>query len=255
MRKLRLIPRLDIKGPNLIKGIQLEGLRVIGDPNEHALRYYQNGADELLYMDSVASLYGRNNLQNLITKAVKDVFIPITVGGGIRSLENAYEMFRCGADKIAINTAAVKNPILISDLVKEFGSQSIVISIEAKKKTTNKWEVYTECGREKTGLDVMEWAKKCVDLGIGEILITSVDKEGTKKGFDIELTKMLTDNFNTPIIASGGMGNEEHLYELIENTNVDAVCIASILHYKKSSLKNIRRACLEKNFKLRDFYD
>ena len=215
MRKLRLIPRLDIKGPNLIKGIQLEGLRVIGDPNEHALRYYQNGADELLYMDSVASLYGRNNLQNLITKAVKDVFIPITVGGGIRSLENAYEMFRCGADKIAINTAAVKNPILISDLVKEFGSQSIVISIEAKKKTTNKWEVYTECGREKTGLDVMEWAKKCVDLGIGEILITSVDKEGTKKGFDIDLNKKLTDSFNTPIIASGGMGNEDHLYELI----------------------------------------
>ena len=133
MRKLRLIPRLDIKGPNLIKGIQLEGLRVIGDPNLFAIKYYENGADELLYMDSVASLYGRNNLQELITKAVQDVYIPITVGGGIRSLKDAYEMFRCGADKIAVNTAAVKNPNLITELVKEFGSQSIVISIEAKK--------------------------------------------------------------------------------------------------------------------------
>ena len=247
MRKLRLIPRLDIKGPNLIKGIQLEGLRVIGDPNLFAIKYYENGADELLYMDSVASLYGRNNLQELITKAVQDVYIPITVGGGIRSLKDAYEMFRCGADKIAVNTAAVKNPNLITELVKEFGSQSIVISIEAKKISEDKWEVYTECGREKTGLDVMEWAKNCVDLGIGEILITSVDKEGTvKKGFDIELNKKLTDRFNTPIIASGGMGNNEHLFELIENTNIDAVCIASVLHYEKSSIKEIRNACLKK---------
>ena len=142
MRKLRLIPRLDIKGPNLIKGIQLEGLRVIGDPNLFAIKYYENGADELLYMDSVASLYGRNNLQELITKAVQDVYIPITVGGGIRSLKDAYEMFRCGADKIAVNTAAVKNPNLITELVKEFGSQSIVISIEAKKISEDKWEVH-----------------------------------------------------------------------------------------------------------------
>ena len=203
MRKLRLIPRLDIKGPNLIKGIQLEGLRVIGDPNLFALKYYENGADELLYMDSVASLYGRNNLQDLITKAVKNVFIPITVGGGIRSVKNAYEMFRCGADKIAINTAAVKNPLFLKELVKEFGSQSIVISIEAKKNSENKWEVYTECGRERTGLDVIEWANKCVSSGVGEILITSVDKEGTCKGFDIELTKELTNKFNVPIIACG----------------------------------------------------
>ena len=255
MRKLRLIPRLDIKGPNLIKGIHLEGLRIIGDPNSFALKYYENGADELLYMDSVASFYGRNNLQNLIIKAVKDVCIPITVGGGIRSLKDAYEMFRCGADKIAINTAAVKNPKLISELVKEFGSQSIVLSIEAKIITNNKWEVYTECGRERTGLDVVEWAKKCVNLGIGEILITSVDKEGTRKGFDLELIKKLTDSFNTPIIASGGMGNNQHLHELIENTNVDAVCIASLLHYNKSTIKEIRKTCLDKNFKLRAFHD
>ena len=253
MRNLRLIPRLDIKGPNLIKGIQLEGLRVIGDPNLFALKYYENGADELLYMDSVASLYGRNNLQDLITKAVQNVFIPITVGGGIRSIKNAYEIFLCGADKIAINTAAVKNPLFLTELVKEFGSQSIVISIEAKKNSGDKWEVYTECGREKTGLDVMEWAKKCVDLGVGEILITSVDNEGTCKGFDIELTKELTNRFNVPIIASGGMGNKKHLFDLIENTNVDAICMASILHYKKSTIKEIRESCLNKNFNLRVF--
>tara|TARA_B110000858_G_C17796401_1_gene472642 strand:+ start:872 stop:1639 length:768 start_codon:yes stop_codon:yes gene_type:complete len=253
MRKLRLIPRLDIKGPNLIKGIQLEGLRVIGDPNLFALKYYENGADELLYMDSVASLYGRNNLQDLITKAVKNVFIPITVGGGIRSVKNAYEMFRCGADKIAINTAAVKNPLFLKELVKEFGSQSIVISIEAKKNSENKWEVYTECGRERTGLDVIEWANKCVNSGVGEILITSVDKEGTCKGFDIELTKELTNKFNVPIIACGGMGSKEHLFDLIENTNVDAVCMANILHYKKFTIKEIRESCLNKNFNLRIF--
>lgn len=253
MRKLRLIPRLDIKGPNLIKGIQLEGLRVIGDPNLFALKYYENGADELLYMDSVASLYGRNNLQDLITKAVKNVFIPITVGGGIRSVKNAYEMFRCGADKIAINTAAVKNPLFLKELVKEFGSQSIVISIEAKKNSENKWEVYTECGRERTGLDVIEWANKCVSSGVGEILITSVDKEGTCKGFDIELTKELTNKFNVPIIACGGMGSKEHLFDLIENTNVDAVCMANILHYKKFTIKEIRESCLNKNFNLRIF--
>lgn len=255
MRKLRLIPRLDIKGSNLIKGIHLEGLRVIGDPNLFALKYYENGADELLYMDSVASLYGRNNLQDLITKAVQNVFIPITVGGGIRSINNAYEIFRCGADKIAINTAAVKNPMFLTELVKEFGSQSIIASIEAKKITNGKWEVYTECGREKTGLDVIEWAKKCVSLGVGEILITSVDKEGTCTGFDIELTKEMTRNFNIPIIASGGMGNYNHLVDLIEKTNIDAVCIASILHYKKFKLNEIREFYLNKNFNVKLSHD
>ncbi len=253
MRKVRLIPRLDIKGSNLIKGVQLEGLRVIGDPNTHALHYYENGADELLYMDSVASLYGRNNLKELISKAVQNVFIPITVGGGIRSIENAYEIFKSGADKIAVNTAAVKEPLLLERLVKEFGSQSIVISIEAKNINNNKWEVYTECGREKTGLDVFEWAKKCVDLGVGEILITSINKEGTRKGFEIDLIQKLTDSINIPIIASGGMGKIEHLFELIEKGNIDAVCMADILHYKRSSIKEIRNECLKKGFRLREF--
>jgi len=255
MRKIRLIPRLDIKGPNLIKGINLEGLRIIGDPNKYALEYYHSGADELLYMDSVASLYGRNSLEDLISKAVKNVFIPITVGGGIRSLDNAYKMFKCGADKIAVNTAIVKKKSLLSELVKEFGSQSIVISIEAKKISENKWEVYTECGREKTGKDVMEWAKETVDLGAGEILITSIDQEGTRKGFDINLVKNLSDLFSIPVIASGGMGNIDHLSDLIEQTNIDAVCMAYILHYKKSSIPKIKSEMIKKGFSVRKYYD
>ncbi|MBD1171187.1 imidazole glycerol phosphate synthase cyclase subunit, partial [Pelagibacterales bacterium SAG-MED04] len=168
MRKLRIIPRLDIKGENLIKGIQLEGVRVIGNPNIFAKKYYNNGADELLYMDAVASLYGRNNLKELIKKAVKDVFIPITVGGGIRSIEDAYDILRSGADKIAINTAAVIRPNLIKELSNEFGSQSIVVSIEAKQQSKFDWEVYVESGREKTGIKVFDWIKKAESLGAGE---------------------------------------------------------------------------------------
>ena len=185
MKRVRIIPRLDIKGPNLIKSIQFEGLRVIGDPNSFAKKYYHEGADELLYMDSVASLYGRNSLKDLVSKAAKDVFIPITVGGGIRSIETATDILRNGADKVAVNTAAVKNPKLINELVKKFGSQSIVISIEAKHTSDNKWEVFIENGRERTGLDVVKWVKQCESLGAGEILLTSIDKEGTGKVFDI----------------------------------------------------------------------
>lgn len=255
MRKIRLIPRLDIKGPNLIKGIHLEGLRIIGDPNKHALEYYNDGADELLYMDSVASLYGRNNLEDLISKAVKNVFIPITVGGGIRSLDNAYKIFKSGADKIAVNTAIVKNKSLLSELVKEFGSQSIVISIEAKKIFENKWEIFTECGREKTGKDVIEWAKETVDLGAGEILVTSIDQEGTRKGFDINLVKNLSNLFSIPVIASGGMGNIDHLIDLINQTNIDAVCMADILHYKKSTITKIKSEMLKKKFPVRRYYE
>jgi cyclase len=206
-------------------------------------------------MDSVASLYGRNNLEDLISKAVKNVFIPITVGGGIRSLDNAYKIFKCGADKIAVNTAIVKNKSLLSELVKEFGSQSIVISIEAKKISENKWEVFTECGREKTGKDVMEWAKETVDLGAGEILITSIDQEGTRKGFDINLVKNLSDLFSIPVISSGGMGNIDHLIDLIDQTNIDAVCIADVLHYKKLTISKIKSEMVKKGFPVRKYYE
>jgi len=182
---LRIIPRLDIKGKNLIKGVQLEGLRVMGDPHQFALKYYRAGADELVYMDIVASLYGRNNLSDIIKRAADQVFIPITVGGGIRSVDDARHILRYGADKVAINTAAIARPDLISEVARRFGSQAMVLSIEAKQVAPGKWEAYTDNGRERTGLDVLEWVRKGVEMGAAEILLTSVDREGTRKGFDI----------------------------------------------------------------------
>ena len=251
MGKIRIIPRLDIKGPNLIKSIQLEGLRVIGDPNIFAKKYYNDGADELLYMDSVASLYGRNSLEGLISKAVENVFIPITVGGGIRTIENAKEILRSGADKIAINTAAVKNPKIINELVKKFGSQSIVISIEAKNMSKNKWEVFIENGRQKTGLDVIEWAKLCESLGVGEILLTSIDREGTRRGFDVELTKKVRERINIPLIASGGMGKPDDIIDIVKNGEANAVSMADIIHYNRYSLKDIKNSASKAGIEVR----
>ena len=206
-------------------------------------------------MDTVASLYGRNNLKNLITKAVKNVFIPITVGGGIRSVEDAFEIFRSGADKVAINTAAVKDPSLLNKLSEEFGSQSIVLSIEAKKISDNNWEVFIENGRERTGVSVLNWVKECEKYGIGEILLTSVDNEGTKKGFDIELLNKVTSLTNIPIIASGGMGNLDHFLQVANKSKVDAISMASVLHYDLINLNSIRSFGLSNNLNLRKFND
>ena len=253
MRKIRLIARLDIKGPNLIKGIHLEGLRVIGSPNEHALRYYQQGADELIYMDCVASLYGRNSLGDIIQSAAKDVFVPMTVGGGIRSVEDATNMLRCGADKVAVNTAAVANPQLISDISQRFGSQCMVLSIEAKQTGPNKWEVYTDNGRERSGLDVIDWIKKGVDLGAGEILLTSVDREGTRKGFDIPLVQAVTQEVSVPVIASGGMGKSEDMIDAVLKGKTDAIAMADILHYDRATLNDIRSAAISAGIEVRDF--
>ena len=240
MKNLRLIARLDIKGSNLIKGIHLEGLRVMGSPNEYAKKYYVQGADELIYMDTVASLYGRNHLSQIIQEAVKDIFIPLTVGGGIRKIEDVTEILRSGGDKVAINTAAVSNPEIISDVAHRFGSQCMVSSIEAKQIGFGKWEVYTNNGREKTGLDVIEWAKKCEQKGAGEILLTSVDREGTRKGFDIELIKAVTSAISLPVIASGGMGKlDDALLASIEG-GADAVAAADILHYGRAKVSEIR---------------
>jgi cyclase len=240
MRKIRLIARLDVKGPNLIKGVHLEGLRVIGSPNEHALQYYEQGADELIYMDCVASLYGRNNLGDIVQSAAKDVFVPMTVGGGIRSVADATQLLRCGADKVAVNTAAVANPKLISDIARRFGSQCMVLSIEAKHVGPERWEVYTDNGRERTGIDVVEWVKKGVSLGAGEILLTSVDKEGTRKGYDVALIKAVTHEVSVPVIASGGMGKPEDLVDAVIHGEADAVAMADILHYRRATVGDIR---------------
>lgn len=240
MGNIRLIARLDIKGPNLIKGIHLEGLRVIGCPGEHALRYYRQGADELLYIDCVASLYGRNHLGDIVRSAARDIFVPMTVGGGIRSVEDATQVLRAGADKVAINTAAVTNPQLITDIARRFGSQCMVLSIEAKLVGSDRWEVYTDNGRERTGMDVVEWVKRGVALGAGEVLLTSVDREGTRKGFDIALVKAVSTEVSVPVIASGGMGDPADLVEAVCEGGADAVAMADILHYRRAEIGEIR---------------
>ena len=252
-KKVRLISRLDIKGPNLIKGIHLEGLRVLGDPQDYATKYYAQGADEIIYIDIVASLYGRSKLPEIVSRTVEEVFVPLTVGGGIRSIDDVTELLRAGADKVAINTAAVQRPELINEVSRKFGSQCMVLSIEAKKQSENRWEVYTDSGREKTGIDVVDWAKEGVRQGAGEILLTSIDTEGTKKGFDIELTKSVTDVVNIPVIASGGMGSNQHLEDAIKIGGADAVAMADILHYERSTIPIIRNAAKEAEINVREY--
>jgi cyclase len=243
LSNLRIIPRLDIKGQNLIKGVQLEGLRVIGDPQVFALKYYHAGADELIYMDVVASLYGRNNISDIISRAADQVFIPITVGGGIRSVEDARHILRSGADKVAINTAAVARPELISDVSRRFGCQAMVLSIEAKSVGPGRWEVYTDSGRERTGLDVVAWAQRAVELGAGEILLTSIDREGTGKGFDLDLISSVRETVSVPIIASGGMGNMDHFLAAAAG-GVDGISAANVLHYGRMTVSDIRAGAL-----------
>ena len=246
MKKIRIIARLDVKGSNVIKGVHLECLRVVGKPGELAEKYYLGGADELIYIDVVASLYGRENLLNIVNQASDKIFIPFTVGGGVRTTDNIREFLKAGADKVAINTAATKNPGLIKEAAKMFGSQCIVVSIEAKKIGAGKWEAYTDNGREKTGLDVIEWIKKIEDLGAGEILLTSIDAEGTKKGFDLELIDAVSETVSIPLIASGGAGTVDHISDCITKGKADAVAIASMFHY------NLRTITQETAFRSRD---
>ena len=252
MGNVRLIARLDIKGPNLIKGIHLEGLRKIGDPQEFARRYYEQGADELIYMDIVASLYGRNSLKDIISRTARDVFIPLTVGGGVRSVDDVRELLRAGADKVAVNTAAIRRPELITEISRTFGSQCMVLSIEAKRRPGGGgWEAFTDNGREHTELDVVEWARRGTALGAGEIMVTSVDQEGTRKGFDVELVRAVADAVTVPVIASGGMGTVEHLVDVCKRGGADAVAMADVLHYKRLELPEIRRHALEQGLNVR----
>ena len=253
MANIRIIARLDIKGPNLIKGVHLEGLRVIGPPGERALRYYQQGIDELIYMDCVASLYGRNHLAEIIKSAAQDIFVPLTVGGGIRSVADATEILRSGADKVAINTGAVGNPTLITEVSRRFGSQCMVLSIEAKQIGPDRWEVLTDNGRERTGLDVIEWARRGVSLGAGELLLTSVDREGTRKGFDVALVRAVSQAVNVPVIASGGMGTREDFAQVVREGGADAVAMADVLHYDRLTVPDIRAFALRNGLNVRHY--
>jgi imidazole glycerol-phosphate synthase subunit HisF len=250
---VRLIARLDVKGPNLIKGVQLEGLRVIGSPGEHAFRYYEQGADELIYMDCVASLYGRNNLRDIVQSAAEKIFIPMTVGGGIRSVDDATQLLRCGADKVAVNTAAVANPDLISEIADRYGSQCVVLSVEAKQRGPQQWEAYTDNGRERTGKDAIEWIQKGVSLGAGEILLTSVDREGTRRGFEVELVRAATAAVSVPVVASGGMGEATDVVDVVCRGGADAIAMADILHYRRATIADVRSAAEAAGIEVRRF--
>jgi cyclase len=251
MTNLRLIARLDVKGAHLIKGVHLEGVRKLGDPQTFAQAYYRDGIDEIIYIDAVASLYGRNNLTDIVCHTAEEVFIPITVGGGVRSIDDASLLLRSGADKIAVNTAATQSPHLISELAEKFGSQCVVLSIQAKRRSGGGWEAYADLGREHTGLDVVEWAQKGQELGAGEILITSVDQEGTREGFDIELVKNISAAVSIPVIASGGMGTMAHLIDVSTNAGADAVAMAHVLHYQELTVPKVRRRALDAGLNVR----
>jgi len=251
MRNIRVIARLDVKGPDVINTIQLEGLRTVGSPNILAKNYYNQGADELLIIDQVASLYQRDHIIELIKIFTKEIFIPITVGGGIKTVDDARVILRSGADKVAINTEAVLNPNLISQLAKEFGKQCVVLSIPCKTDDNKKWEVYTNGGREKTGLEVIEWAKKAISLGAGELLVTSIDKDGLRNGFDLNLMKKFTEIDDVPIIVSGGLGKPAHISDLLSISNCEAIASADFLHMKRGNIKDLKNNILNSNLKVR----
>jgi len=251
MLKKRLIARLDIKGPNLIKSIRFEGLKVIGDPHEYANKYYKKGIDEIIYIDTVATLYERVGIHNLVKETVKDTFIPITVAGGIRSIEDVDLLLRSGADKVAVNTAAVKNPQLISNISKRFGSQCMVVSIEAYRQSDKKWKVYTDNGRQDSEIDVIEWAEKVSKLGAGEIFLTSVNYDGTCKGFDGELIKKVSNCVSIPVIASGGFGEPMDFENAVNYFDADAVAVGSALHYKLTSIQEIKKYLKERSILIR----
>jgi cyclase len=237
----RIIARLDIKGPKVIKGVHLEGLRVVGRPGPLAQRYYAEGADEIIFMDTVASLYGRNNIMGVVEEAAREIFVPMTVGGGIRSVDDIVTALRSGADKVAINTAATHRPELIGEAARALGSQCIVLSIEAKQRGPGQWEALTDNGRQRTGLDVCEWAQRAEGLGAGEILLTSVDKEGTRSGFDHALFKAVRDKVRIPVIGCGGAGKPEHVAAAITADELDAVGCASLFHYDLCPLPQLKQ--------------
>lgn len=228
---IRVIPRLDIKGPNLVKGIHLEGLRVLGKPEYFARWYYEHGADELLYMDVVASLYERNSLHDIVERTSKEIHVPLTVGGGLRTIDDIREVLRAGADKVSLNTAAINNPEFVREAAKRFGSSTILVSIEVIRRPDGTYEAYTDNGRECTGVDAFEWAVRAAELGAGELMVTSIDREGTGTGYDLELTWRIADSVSIPVIACGGAGSPEHVRSVVADGHADAVSMASILHY------------------------
>lgn len=235
----RIIARLDIKAPNLVKGIHLEGLRVIGRPGDFAKRYFEAGADELFYQDIVASLYQRSSIVDLVKQTAEMIFVPLTVGGGIRSIQDIQTMLRAGADKVCVNTAATTRPEFISEAAAIFGRQCIVVAIEVLKQTSGKYLVFTNNGRQSTGLEAREWACRAVDCGAGEIVITSVDREGTRRGLDLGLIEEIVGAVGVPVIAHGGVGHAGHVLEAVR-LGASGVAVAKALHSDALSIAEIK---------------
>ena len=250
MKTNRIIARLDINNEFVVKGKFLEGLRKVGKPNELALKYYDQGIDEIIFLDAVASLYDRNSLLNILSKACKEVFIPITIGGGIKSISDIENLLETGADKVAINSVIFDNPKLITEAVKRFGSQAIVGSLVCRKHRYS-WEAFRDNAKHRTNKNVIEWAKILEDLGVGEIMISSIDSDGLMKGFDLELVKSITGIIKIPIIASGGAGNSNHIASVINDSKCDAVAVGSLLHYELESVEQIKLNLKKQNIKVR----
>ncbi len=246
----RIIPCLDVAGGRVVKGINFLNLKDAGDPVEQAYIYFSEGADEIVFLDITASVEKRKTILEVAKNTAERIFIPFTVGGGIKTLEDIRLLLKYGADKVSINTSAVENPSLVKEAAEEFGSQCIVVAIDAKKEGTS-WQVYIYGGRKPTGLDAVEWAKKVADLGAGEILLTSIDKDGTKDGYDLELTEKISSSVDIPVIASGGAGSPHHFYEVFKYTQASAALAASIFHYGEYSIKEIKRYLKERNIEVR----
>ncbi|MEA5051196.1 MAG: imidazole glycerol phosphate synthase cyclase subunit [Oscillospiraceae bacterium] len=241
MNRIRLAARLDVKNNYLVKGIQLEGLRKLGHPNDFARRYYEAGIDEILYMDIVASLYNRNSLGDIVRRTTDDVFIPITAGGGLRCVEDVRAILSCGADKAAINTAALRDPSLITAVAKTFGSQCMVLSVEAKRTPAGNYECYYDNGREHSGREVVAWVREAVSRGAGEVLLTSVDCEGMGRGMDLPLIEAVCAAVDVPVICSGGAGSAKDVAEAAKR-GASAVAVASMLHYEKTDVQSLKSA-------------
>ena len=239
----RIIPCLDVDHGRVVKGVQFVDIRDAGDPVEIARRYDEQGADELTFLDITASHEDRDTMVHVVEEVAGQVFIPLTVGGGIRTVDDIRTMLNAGADKVAINTAAVNNPEFVREAAEKFGSQCIVVAIDAKQVSDNpkRWEIFTHGGRKPTGIDAVEWAKKMVDYGAGEILLTSMDRDGTRQGFDLDLTRAISEAVNVPVIASGGVGNLDHLVEGIKEGHADAVLAASIFHFGEYTIEEAKR--------------
>jgi len=239
----RIIPCLDVDNGRVVKGVQFVDICDAGDPVEIARRYDKEGADELTFLDITASSDDRETMVHVVEEVAGQVFIPLTVGGGIRKVDDIRRMLNAGADKVAINTAAVSNPEFVKEAAEKFGSQCIVVAIDAKQVSGEplKWEIFTHGGRKPTGIDAIEWAKKMVDYGAGEILLTSMDRDGTRIGFDLALTRAISEAVNVPVIASGGVGNLEHLVEGVKEGEADAVLAASIFHFAEFSIEQAKR--------------